>query len=165
MTKFEVRNSKFGIAAGSGFSLLELVLVAGIIAVAAAMAIPRYGAAAGRHKADLAARRVAADLRQAQLYARTISNSCTVVFTPATSTYQLTDVPALDDREGTYIVDLRRPPYEASIVSASFGDTAAQQVVFSGWGLPDVAGTVVVAVGSEQRTISLDGRTGQVSIQ
>jgi len=163
MTKFEIRNSKFGIATGSGFSLLELVLVAGIIAVAAAMAIPRYGAAAGRHKADLAARRVAADLRQAQLYARTISNSCTVVFTPATSTYQLTDVPALDEADGTYIVDLKRPPYEASIVSADFGGAA--QVVFSGWGLPDAAGTVVVAVGSEQRTISLDGRTGQVSIQ
>jgi hypothetical protein len=41
----------------------------------------------------------------------------------------------------------------------------ATQVVFNGWGLPDKAGTVVVAVDSEQRTITLNAQTGQVSIQ
>jgi len=150
-------------APASGFTLLELVLVAGIIAITAAMAIPRYGRATGRHKADLAAGRVAADLRQAQLYARTISASCTVAFTPATSTYQLLNAPSLDGTGGTYTVDLRVPPYQARIVSANFGGAA--QVVFSGWGLPGKAGTVLIAVGSEQRTISVNGQTGQVSIQ
>lgn len=154
--------TKFDIATGSGFSLLELVLVAGIIAIVAAMAIPRYGRAAGRHRADLAARRVAADLRQAQLYARTTSASCTAVFTVATSTYQVLNAPSLDGI-GTYTVDLRVPPYQARIVSANFGGVA--QVVFSGWGLPGKAGTVVVAVGSEQRTIAVNDQTGQVSIQ
>jgi len=155
--------TKFEMAVGDGFSLLELVLVTAIIAVAAAIAIPRYGRATGRYKADLTARRVAADLRQAQLYARTTSTSCTVAFTLATSTYQVMNAPSLDGTGGSYTVDLRRPPYEARIVSVSFG--GATQVVFSGWGLPGKAGTVVVAAGSEQRTIALDGQTGQVSIQ
>ncbi len=155
--------TKFELARVSGFSLLELVLVTGIIAVVAAMAIPRYGRATGRYKADLAARRVAADLRQAQLYARTTSTSCTVVFTLATSTYQMMYAPSLDGTDGTYTVDLRRPPYESRIVSASFG--GVPQIVFSGWGLPGRAGTVVVAAGSEQRTIAVNGQTGQVSIQ
>lgn len=148
--------------ARDGFTLLELVLVAGIIAITAAIAIPRYGRAAGRHRVDLAARRVVADLRQAQLYARTTSASCTVAFTPLANTYQLTNVPSLDGA-GTYTVDLAARPYEAKIVSASFNGAA--QVVFSGWGLPNQAGTVVVAVGSEQKTVTLNGQTGQVTIQ
>jgi len=155
--------TKLEIAAGGGFSLLEVVLVTAIIAVCAAIAIPRYGRAAGRYQADLAARRVAADLRQAQLHAKTTSASSTVAFTVATSTYQLVNAPSLDGKTGTYTVDLRVPPYKATIVSANFG--GAGQVVFTGWGLPDKAGAVVVSVGSEQRTITLNGQTGQVSIQ
>ncbi len=154
--------TKFKVAAG-GFSLLELVLVAAIVTVVAAMALPRYGRAAGRYRADLAARRIAADLRQAQLYAKMTSASCTIAFTLATSTYQVMNAPALDGTGGTYTVDLRRPPYEAKIVSVSFGGPT--QVVFSGWGLPGNAGTVVVAAGSEERTVSLNSQTGQVSIQ
>ncbi len=163
VTTFDVRDSRFEISRGSGFSLLELVLVAAIIAIVAAVAIPRYGRASGRYKADLAARRVAADLRQAQLYARMISASCTIAFTPATSTYQVMNTPSLDGTGGTYTVTLTARPYEARIVSVNFG--GATQVVFSGWGLPSKAGTVVIAAGSEQRTISVDGQTGRVTIQ
>jgi prepilin-type N-terminal cleavage/methylation domain-containing protein len=145
-----------------GFSLLELVMVTAMVAIMAAMAIPRYGRAAGRYQADLAARRVAADLRQAQLHARTTSASSTVAFTVATSTYQLVNAPSLDGATGTYTVDLTASPYRAKIISASFD--GGGQVIFNGWGLPDKAGSVVVAVGSEQRTITLNGQTGQVTI-
>lgn len=161
-TESEMRHSRFEFPLGRGFTLLEVVLVTVIIAVFAAMAVPRFSSAAGRHKADLAARRVAVDLRQAQVYAKTTSASCTVSFTVATSRYQLTNVQPFDGSSGTYTVDLTLPPYQAQIVSVSF---SATQVTFTGWGLPDKAGTVVVAVGSEQRTITLNAQTGQVSIQ
>lgn len=154
--------TKLEIAAGGGFSLLEVVLVTAIIAVCAAIAIPRYGRAAGRYQADLAARRVAADLRQAQSYAKMTSASCTVAFTVAASQYQLVNVAPLDGKVGTYTVDLTLPPYKAKIVSTSL---AGAQVVFTGWGLPDQTGTVVVAAGSEQRTVSVNSQTGQVSVQ
>lgn len=162
-TGSEIRDCTREVAAGDGFTLLEVILVTAIIAVCAAMAIPRYGSAAGRHQANLAARRVAADLRQAQLCAKAISASCTVTFTVATSRYQLTSVSPLDGSSGTYTVDLTIPPYKARIVSVSFNGTA--QVVFSGWGLPDNAGSVVIASGSEQRTVALNKETGEVSIQ
>jgi prepilin-type N-terminal cleavage/methylation domain-containing protein len=161
--QFEVPNLRFEIPVGGGFSLVEVVLVTAIIAVCAAIAIPRYGSAAGRYRADLAARRVAADLRQAQSRARMISAACTIAFTPSTSKYQIVNAPSFDGAGGTYTVDLTVPPYQARIVSANFN--GSDQVAFSGWGLPNKAGTVVIAVGPEQRTISLNGQTGQVSIQ
>jgi prepilin-type N-terminal cleavage/methylation domain-containing protein len=146
-----------------GFSLLELVLVTAILAVVSAIAIPRYGCAATRYQADLAARRVAADLRQAQAHAKTTGASCTVVFSVATGTYHLVNVPSLDRSPGDYTVDLTAEPYRAALLSASFN--GASQVIFNGWGLPDNGGSVVVAVGAQQKTILVDRQTGQVGIQ
>lgn len=147
----------------SGFSLVELVLVVAITMILAAIAAPRYGSAAGRYRADLAARRVADDLRLAQAHARLTSASCTVNFTPATEQYQLAGVASLDGGAGDYTVDLRTDPYDAGITSADFGGPAT--VVFSGWGLPNSGGSVVVTAGSETRTVVVDGQTGQVSVQ
>lgn len=146
-----------------GFSLLELVLVTAILAIVSAIAIPRYGCAATRYQVDLAARRVAADLRQAQAHAKTTGASCTIVFSVATGSYCLMNVPSLDRSPGDYTVDLMAEPYRASLVSASFNTTS--QVVFNGWGLPDNAGSVIVAVGTQQRTVTVDVQTGHISIQ
>jgi prepilin-type N-terminal cleavage/methylation domain-containing protein len=146
-----------------GFSLLELILVLAIIVTFAAMAAPRYGIASARYRADHAARRVAADLRQAQAHAKATSASCTVSFSTATEKYQLLNVPSFDGGPGDYTVDLAADPYRANLVAAGFGGTG--QVIFDGWGLPDNGGTVVVAVGSEQRKIVLDAETGQASVQ
>jgi type II secretion system protein H len=148
---------------GGGFSLLEIVLVSAIIAIVAAMAVPRYGRASGRYQVDLAARRVMADLEQAQVYARTTSAPCTVLFSPGTNKYQLVGVSTLDRTSGSYTVHLATEPYKASLVSADFNGLA--QVIFNGWGLPDNGGAVAVRVGTQQRTITVDGQTGQVSIQ
>jgi prepilin-type N-terminal cleavage/methylation domain-containing protein len=146
-----------------GFSLLELVLVSAILAVFAALAVPRYGAAASRHRLDLAARRVAADLRLAQLHAQVSSSPRAVSFFPATDQYQLPDVAAPDGASGSYTVILSAEPYRADLVSADFHE--GTQVTFTGWGLPDYAGTVVVSVGAQQKTITVDTETGQVNIQ
>jgi type II secretory pathway pseudopilin PulG len=147
----------------SGFSLVELVLVVAITMILAAIVSPRYGSAAVRYRADLAARRVADDLRLAQAHARLTSASCTVKFATAAEQYQLVGVASLDGASGDYTVDLRTDPYDAGITSADFG--GAPTVVFSGWGLPNSGGSVVVTSGSEARTVLVDGQTGQVSIQ
>lgn len=145
-----------------GFSLLELLLVLGILVTFAGLAIPRYGDAVFRHQADLAARRVVTDLRQAQSYAKTTSSTCTVSYYVDTEQYQLTNVPSFDGQPGDYIVDLSVDPYHAKLTSADFG--GATQVIFNGWGLPNSAGTVIIEVGSEQRTVVVDGETGEVTI-
>jgi type II secretion system protein H len=146
-----------------GFSLLELVLVSAIIAVFAAIAVPRYGRASTRYQVDLAARRVAADLRQAQSYAKTTGASQTVTFSVAAGRYQLMNVRPLDGVSGAYTVDLTGEPYTARLVSANFNGLA--RVVFNGWGLPDSGGSVTVAVGLQQQTVLVDGETGQIGVQ
>ena len=133
-----------------------------ILAVFTTLAAPRYGRATGRYRADLAARRVLADLRLAQSCAKAASSSRTVSFTTATNQYQLLNVPAPDGASGDYKVVLSAEPYRASLTSVSFADA---KVTFTGWGLPDQAGTVVLAAGSEQRTVAVDNVTGRICLQ
>lgn len=146
-----------------GFNLLELVLVSAIVAIFAAMAIPRYGSASSRYRLDLAARRVAADLRLAQMCAKTSSSSCTMVFNAATEQYTIMNLPAPDGLSGSYQVALLAEPYKAELLSVNFNDSS--QVVFNGWGLPDSGGTVTVAAGSQQKTITVDSGTGRIDVQ
>jgi type IV fimbrial biogenesis protein FimT len=152
-----------GIASrNNGLCLIEVVLVVAIVAIFAAIAAPRYGRAVGRYRLDLAARRVAADLRLAQSSARAASASRTVVFTPATDRYQLQGVASPDGVAGDYTVWLRVEPYGADLAGADFNGVS--QVVFSGWGLPNCSGVVTLNVGSRQRTVVVDAQTGRVSI-
>jgi len=147
-----------------GVSLLELMLVLAIIATFAAMAAPRYGRAAARYRLDLAARRVTADLRLARAHAKVASSSRTVSFSAATEQYQLLNVPALDGASGTYTVLLSAEPYRAELAAVNLV-IGASQITFSGWGLPDTGGTVVLSAGGQQKTVTVAADTGQVSIQ
>lgn len=151
-----------GVPKNRGFSLLELLLVLAILVTFAGMAIPRYSDAVFRHQADLAAQRVVTDLRQAQSYAKTTSAACTVSFSVNSEQYELTNVPSFDGQPGDYTVDLLADPYNAKLTSADFD--GATQVVFDGWGMPNSGGTVVIGLGSEQRTVTVDGDTGEVAI-
>jgi type II secretion system protein H len=155
-------NRRAGTTQG-GFSLLELVLVLAIVAVVAAVAAPRYGRASGRYRADLAARRVMADLRLAQSYAKAASSSRTVSFSTATSQYQLLNIPAPDGAPGDYAVVLSAEPYQAVLTNTDFDGSS--QVIFNGWGLPNKGGTVTLWAGGEQRTVVVDGVTGRISVQ
>ncbi len=157
--------SRGSIAVGHGFSLLELAVVVSIIAILAAIAIPRYAAAIVQERLDATARRIVLDLTFAQRQARMSSASRSVAFTAANHSYTLTGIADPDHPGNTYTVNLSKPPYEATIMSASFG--SGTQITFDGYGLPlnGVGGSVVIQVGSRIKTVTIDGASGAVSVQ
>jgi prepilin-type N-terminal cleavage/methylation domain-containing protein len=180
-TEFEIRCVKFGPAVGGGFSLLELVLVTAIIAVMAAIAVPRFGRASGRYRADLAARRIVADLAYLQSAARRSSCLKRAVFDSGADQYTMEGIADMDRPGQVYTVNLSDPKYGADLASATFqnsnGYVSTTYLSFDMWGRPQcgdppgnpmaplVSGSIVVQVGAETRTITVDPITGGATIQ
>jgi prepilin-type N-terminal cleavage/methylation domain-containing protein len=145
------------------FTLIELVLVLAIVTVLSAMAVPRYVGAQLRYRADAAAQRIVADLAMARSRANTTSASQAVIFTLASSQYQMPGVTDLKNQGSNYTVYLGAAPYQATLVSVDFGGTS--QVTFDGYGVPNCGGTVVIKAGDVQRTILLDANSGKAAMQ
>jgi prepilin-type N-terminal cleavage/methylation domain-containing protein len=145
------------------FTLIELVLVMAIITILSAIAVPRYVGAQQRYRADAAAQRIVADLAMARSRANTTSTSQTVIFTVASSQYQMPGVADLKNEGTNYTVSLGAAPYQATLVSVDFGGTS--QVTFDGYGVPNCGGTVVIQAGDVERTIVLDTSSGKAAWQ
>ena len=165
-----------------GFSLLELVMVVGIISVMAAIAVPRFALAHHRYRADLTARRIRADLEYARTVARRNSSLQAVWFEAATDSYTLPGLASMDRPTGDYTVVLSDSPYRTDLASASFenadGYVSSERIVFDMWGQPLVghpaagialsplvSGSVVIKSGGQTRTITVTPVTGEASIQ
>ena len=142
----------------SAFSLVELTLVMAIVAVTAAIVLPRYNSSLARYRADLAARRVAADLALVQAKAKATSSSQTITVTAATGSYQIVGMSDPDRPGRPYIINLAADPFGVTLDSATFGGDSS--ITFNGFGVPDSGGTITLHVGSVQKTIVVDADTG-----
>ena len=140
-----------------------MTLVAAIVIILAAVAVPRFGSALTHYRLEAAARRVAADLRLARRSARFASASRRVKFEVGDDEYTLPDMADIDHSDDTYTVSLAGEPYRAEIISADFN--GSPNVSFDGYGRPDNGGSVVIQIGARQRTITVDADTGEASVQ
>ena len=147
----------------SAFSLLEVVLVVAIISILVAIAVPKFAGQATRHRCELAANKVALDLKLLKTSAEASGSALKMSFD--TKTHQVTsdDLTAIDPHHSKFVTDLSERPYLAKIQKVDFGGDA--EVVFTGWGLPDTGGQIVLQVGTELKTVTLDASSGAVSIQ
>ena len=161
--RFPIRNPQSAIrnCCRLAFTLIELVLVTGIIAVLAAIAIPHYAGSIQRYRADAAARRIVSDLALAQSRANTTSTSQTVVFSVASNEYRIEAAAATT--AGAYTVRHGSAPYQATLVTADFGGET--QMSFDGYGVPTRGGTLTLRAGSVQRTIAVDATSGRAKVQ
>jgi prepilin-type N-terminal cleavage/methylation domain-containing protein len=152
-----------GVVRRRAFSLAELLVAVAILAILAAIALPRYHSALDNYRLSAAAQRVAADLNLARESARTASQSRTASFKVAQGYYEIPNLRDETRRSETYTIDLARDPFVARIESAGFGGDA--DVVFDGFGAPDSGGTVVLRVGSRTMSVVVDAATGKATVQ
>ena len=145
-----------------GFSLIELFIVAMIIAIMASIAMPRFSNAIAGQRVDAAARRVVVDLQLAQRHAKMTGATQTMHF-DGYGAYELVGMPHPDHSGLPYKVDLGDEPYGATDVSADFGGD--NEIVFDMYGMPDSGGSVVIQVGNHFRSVSVDPVTSKASVQ
>lgn len=136
------------------FSLVELVLVLSIVAVVSAIAIPRYANSISRYRLDAAAKRIVQDLAVASVQASSSSRSQRVIFDTVSQSYTIPKLENLNAAAGAYAVALAGDPYRVQLVSADFNGSATLN--FDIYGNPDNAGTIVIRLGGDTRTIRIN---------
>ena len=146
-----------------GYSLIEVILALAIVAILAGIALPRFGGAITRQRADGLARRIVADLKLAQRHAKRTGVNQTCSFDIADNSYTLEGMPDPDHAASVYSVRLSDEPYCGTL--HSFDLDIDDKIIFDMYGLPDSAGLIVIRIGEEYRTITVDPDTGQASMQ
>ena len=150
----------------AGFTLVEIIVVVLILALAAGLAIP-YAVGASSFQAVSGARIVASDLQYAQNTAITDQSSVTVTFQLSQETYTLSNA------SGPLIHPITKDAYtvnfgsteglsELDIVSASFAGNPS--VTFDEMGAPDNPGSVTLQAGSHAYRVDVAAATGRVAV-
>ena len=138
----------------SAFTILELTLVVMILGILTASAVPRYFDAIASYRAEAAVKRVIADLKLAQRYAKQTSTPHSVAFSTSLNGYTFLAMADIDRRGTNYSLDFDREGYGVKMVGADFNST--QTVTFDIYGIPDSFGTINLQSSHVAYAISID---------
>ncbi len=133
--------------AGRGFSLLELVLVVVVIGTLAGVAIPRLNSSNDHARADQVVDHIETMYEKARGMARARSKQVELFILKSTDQIRIRIDGVIVER--TY---LSESPYRADITNMFFAGN--NNIVFDGYGMPNVDGYLIVKVGGVERTIS-----------
>ncbi|MBM3470167.1 MAG: hypothetical protein FJX73_05165 [Armatimonadetes bacterium] len=137
-----------------GFSLIEALAVAGVVAVLVIVAMPRL-AVPDTLQARGAARQLAADLRLTQRLAIGRRANYVLELTPAGGPYT------------SYAVRREGGPAEPDfpkVVPSEVGVTGTQQFTFRPDGSATAGGTLMLAAGGVSATVQVTAATGRVAV-
>ena len=168
----------------SAVTMIELMIVLLILAIAAAAATPRLSGAIHSYRLQSATKRVLLDLELARSHARTSGRDITVRFDSEHDRYTISDIRSLDQPDQSYAVDLGATPYLCRIVHARFRDSLEEfdegsidgvqtneisegdsEVVFDRFELPNRGGTIILKCGTLTAAILVDANSGEAKSQ
>jgi len=160
----------------SGFTLVELLVVVVILAIAAAMAVPMFSGAAG-FQVQSAANMIAADLEYAKSMAISRQQQYGIVFDSAADTYQVVDqndtVIEHPVKVGfQYTVNFSGDSRLKSVdlATANFDGTDTIKFDYLGSplrsdGNPMNSGTITLQGGGTAMTVTVEPVTGYIRVQ
>ena len=154
----------------SGFTLIELVISMLILGIVAAVATPTFAEAMINYRIEAAARRIAADFNYARSQATTKSDVVTIKFFESPDRYHIVGTTDLNQRGGSITINISDIDSQISTTSPNFDGESGLE--YTHYGLPRViatgnnlvSGSVVISIGSQQKTISIDPSTGKASV-
>lgn len=152
---------------GEAFTIIEILIVVVILAIAALTAIPMMSSA-GSVQVRSAANMIAADLEYAKSLAISRGQNFSVVFDTSTESYKITDQYGNTiwhpvKKGSDYVIDFQKEGLDrVDVTDVDFDGTS--QVRFDYLGSPDNGGTVTVQAGGTTATISVEPVTGYISV-
>ena len=162
---YALRHIKSGIT--KGFTLIEIIIVVVILAIAAMSAIPLMSSG-GSMQIRSAANMIAADLEYAKSMSISRGQNYSVVFDKNTESYRIEDqnnnmIPHPVKKGFYYIVNFQNDGRlsKVDITNVSFTNS---KVVFDCLGSPDNGGTVSLSANGPSATITVEPVTGFISI-
>jgi len=163
-----------------GFTLVEIIIVVVILAIAAMLAVPMLGTAADT-QLRTAANMIAADLEYARSLAISTQQNHSVVFSSVNESYEVRDaggnavahpLKSASTLSVVFAADSRLN--KVDIVSADFDAAADQTITFdylgspysgTGTATPLTSGTISLQAESFSVTVTIEAVTGYVTIQ
>lgn len=153
--------------AARGFTLIEILIVIVILAIAAMTAIPMMGSAASVQIRS-AGNMIAADLEYAKSLAISKGQNFSVVFDEGEESYRIADqdgntISHPVKKGFDYVIDFEDEGLgRVEIADADFD--GASQVQFDYLGSPDNGGTVHLQAGDMSATVSVEPVTGYITV-
>jgi prepilin-type N-terminal cleavage/methylation domain-containing protein len=161
-----------------GFTLVEILVVVVILAIAAAMAVPMFSGAAG-FQTQSAANMIAADLEYAKSMAISRQQQYGIMFDPDADSYQVVDCNEAVIQNPVkagfqYIVNFHGDSRTSSVDLTVANFNGGSKIFFNYLGSPCItkdgatpldSGTITVQGGGTTMTITVEPVTGYIRIQ
>lgn len=150
------RSPRQNTGASPAFTLLEIVVVVSIIAIASAIAVPQFSSSISRARVTSAAHRIIADLARAR--ARAIAQSKDVTITFGRVAYQVVGDQRATQRAIPPVVELAQSPYYTQVQIVDFA--GADSITYDMFGQPSAGGSITISSGSQSLVLKIDDGCG-----